>query len=112
MLQAKSRTQMKAYNTSWQLKSTEETERSMHGRTRTPKLYVAPKYVGGGRYWGHIGPGRSARWANVLDDDRHEDDRDTLCGRGLVAIIWHKRRRMKNNVTPILLVIIGYNLRT
>jgi hypothetical protein len=28
--------------------------RSMHGRTRTPKLYVAPMYVGGGRYWGHV----------------------------------------------------------
>eukprot|EP00985_Skeletonema_marinoi_P005439 scaffold2357_cov158-Skeletonema_marinoi.AAC.1 len=32
----------------------EETERSMPGRTRTPKLYVAPMYVGGGKYWGHV----------------------------------------------------------
>eukprot|EP00985_Skeletonema_marinoi_P026638 scaffold20818_cov97-Skeletonema_marinoi.AAC.1 len=51
MLQAKSRTQMKAYNTSWQLKSTEEHALVL---TRTPKLYVAPMYVGGGRYWGHL----------------------------------------------------------
>eukprot|EP00985_Skeletonema_marinoi_P006426 scaffold2786_cov84-Skeletonema_marinoi.AAC.2 len=29
------------------------TERSMPGRTRTP-THVAPMYVGGGRYWGHV----------------------------------------------------------
>eukprot|EP00985_Skeletonema_marinoi_P017483 scaffold9588_cov134-Skeletonema_marinoi.AAC.3 len=42
------------YNASWQLKSRYEHGASMHRRTRTPKLYVAPMYVGGGRYWGHV----------------------------------------------------------
>eukprot|EP00984_Skeletonema_dohrnii_P029844 scaffold20741_cov91-Skeletonema_dohrnii-CCMP3373.AAC.3 len=57
MLQAMSRTQMKLRRTynSWQLKSTEEhAEHARYGRTRTLKLYVAPLYVGGGRYWGHL----------------------------------------------------------